>query len=125
MILAETSRACIDSQIAFLGGKVPFAISLTDWGDSSLVFLHFGHLCCITVAIMGVFVVVRVRVCLTTVFIASKIFGAFGLLFLFSELTSLVSIVAWLFAVMTRLGFLGAWFRGKLHHSVHLKFIWG
>ena len=71
-------------------------------------------------------VVVGVRVCSTTVVvlvIAGKISSSLGVAELSFELTTLISVMAWPFAVVTSwFGFRRIWFCGLLRHSSHLQF---
>ena len=90
-----------------------------------LVFF-FPFACIAIVAKIGVFVVVGIRVCLITVVIASTFFGAFVSVFIYPVLTALISMVGWLFAVITCcFGFFRVWFCTMFRHSVRLKFILG
>ena len=82
---------------------VGFATALTRWVDNSRVFV-ISVVCGVSIAVFGIFVDM-VRVCLTSVAVIvlfdSTLFVTFALVFLSSELTVLISVVAWLFAVVT------------------------
>ena len=107
---------------------VRFATGPTGSVDSSW-FSVISVVCTVGIAISDEFVAVAVRICLTTVFITVKvvtgaIFVGVILVSLFLELTTLISAVAGLFAVMTgQFGFLMVSFCGFLRHSVDLHFV--
>ena len=74
--------------------------------------------------------IVGVRVFLTSVIVVVVIAGptrvVLALVLLVFELTALVSIVTWLFAVVTSwFGFFWVLLCGLLRHSIYLQCIWG
>ena len=128
------SVRCIRSKLTFFCGVVSFTTGLTGWvpqvsqGGShrSPVFLIF---CIACVGFVGNFFG-GVRVCLTTTISIAIMVGTFrvisGLVFFWFELTTLVPIVTWVFAVVASwLGFFGVLLCSLLRHSVYLQFIWG
>ena len=113
--------------------------SISLWSGS---FWHCSHrvgrqflisvisvVCSVGFALTESFVVVGIRVCLTTVIKTIVVVTGTNcvsviLVFLFLELTTLVLVVARLFAMMTcRFGFLRICFFGFLRHSVDLHFV--
>ena len=119
-------RIC--SKVTFLCGVVTFTTGLTgrvDWSTFS-VFLIF---CVVCVGFVGSFIV-GVRVCLTTTVIVVIIAGTFrfnpGVVFFLFELTALVSIVTWFFAIVASwFGLSGVLLYRLLCSSVYLQFIGG
>ena len=88
-----------------------------------------SFVCSVGFALTDGFVVVGVRVCLTTVIktvvvVTGTIRVSVILVSFFLELTTLVLVVARLLAMMTcRFGLLRIWFCGFLRHSVDLLFV--
>ena len=88
---------------------ISFTTGLTRWVDTSK-FSVFLIVCIDCVGVVGN-LIVGVRVCLATVIavvvIAGTICVVLGRVFLSFELTAMVSVVNWLFAVVASLGFSG------------------
>ena len=120
------SVCCIGSNIVFLCGMVRFATGLKGWVDSSRFSVN-SDVCIVIIANTNVIFVVAVRVGLATaIILAGSVFFAFVLVFLFFDLTALVSIVAWFFPVMTcQFGFFSVRFCGVLHQNVQWQLFWG
>ena len=79
--------------------------------------------CVVIPANICIFDVIRVTVYLITDFVTRTIFGASTLVFHCAELTALISMMTWLFAVMNSRGrFFRLWFCEILLHSNLLKF---
>ena len=102
------SICCIVSKLMFLSGVLGFTTGLTRWVDGSW-FSVISVVCVFGVSIIGI-LFVGVRVCLTTVIVyvfTITICVVFSLVLLSFELTELIWLVTWFFAVVTcRLGFL-------------------
>ena len=101
---------------------VSFTIGLTGWVDRSRSSVFFTTFI-VCVGIVGV------RVCLTTIIvvvIVTTIRVISGLVFFSCELTALVSIVTWLFAVVASwFGLFWVLLCGLMPHSCYMLFIWG
>ena len=117
---------CVCSKVAFLCGMVSFTTGLTMSVDSSKFSVSLIF-CVVRFGIVGTLIVL-VGACLTTVInfvvIVGTICFLLVLVFLSFELTALVSIVTWFFAVVA------SWFDfswvllcGLLHHSNYLQLI--
>ena len=106
---------------------VGFAISLSGWVDVSWLS-SISVVCVVGVSFIRI-LAVGVRVCLTTVvviFIARTNFVALRVVFFSFEMTAQISVVTWLFAMVTcRLGVFGVWFCEMMRHSICLLFIGG
>ena len=111
---------CVCSKVAFLSKKASFTTGLIGWVDRSRSSLS-SNVCVFSVGIVRNFIV-GVDVCLTTIIfvvIVSTIRFVLGLVFLSFELTALVSILAWLFAVVASwFGFFWVLLRGLLRHKL-------
>ena len=99
---------------------------LTRWLDSSW-FSVISVFCFVFVDIVGSLVIGN-RVCLTTVvviIVARTTCVVLGLIFVSFELLVLISVMTWLFALVTsQFGFFWILLCGLLPHSNHLQFIW-
>ena len=89
-------------------------------------FSAFLIVCIDRVGIFGN-LIVGFRICLTTIIVvvvASSIRVVLGWVFQLFEFKALVSIVTWLFAVVSSwFGSLRIWFCGLLRHSVYLHLV--
>ena len=122
------SVRCVCYKVTFLCGVVSSTTGLTGWEDRSRSCVSL-IICIVRVGIVWSFIV-GVGVCLSTTIVIVGIFGTIrvisGLVFFSFQLTALILIVTWLFAM------LASWsgpFRGLLwglmRHSVYLHFICG
>ena len=119
--------SCVCSKVKFLCGMVSFITGLTGWIDKSSFFV-ISVICIVPVGIVGN-LIVGARVCLATVFvvavIAGTIFVALGLVLPLFELMALVSVVAWLFELVTSwFGFFLSLLCDLLRHSIQMQRIW-
>ena len=124
-IPGRRSVRCVCSKVAFLSGVVSFTTGLAGLVDRS-GFSVFLIICIVCVGIAGIFIV-GVGVGLTTIIvvIVGTIRVISGLVSFSFELTALVLLMTWVFAVVT------SWFRifwsllcGLSRHSIYLQLIW-
>ena len=121
------SISCVCSRVKVLSGKVSFTIGLTRWVDRCR-FRVTSVICFVCIGIIGN-LTVGVRVCLTTdivvVDLVIVVLVVLCLIFLSFDLTALVAVVSWLFAVVASwFGFFCVSLCGLLRHSIYLQLFW-
>ena len=118
------SICCVCPKVAFVCGVVVSTTCLTGWKDRSKSYVSF----IIYIVSFGIVCnfVVGVRVCLGTTIVVVGTFCIISrLVFLSFELTALVLIVTWFFAMVARWsGLARVLLRGLLRHSVYGHFVW-
>ena len=120
-ISRKRSVRCVCSKVASLCGVVCSATCLTGWKDRSRSSVSL--IICIVRLVCDWCFMVGVRVCLGTAIavfvICSTICVVLDLVFLSFELTALISILTWLFAMVACwFGFFRVLLFVLLHHSI-------
>ena len=120
-ISGRRSVRCICSEVATLCGVVCLATCLTGWEDRSRFSVSL--IICIVRLVCDWYFMVGVGVCLGTTIVVFVICGTIcivlGLVFLSFELTALISIVTWFFAMVASwFGLFGVLLCVLLHHGI-------